>query len=413
MINRIVSRYINAVSDEKVQFLKKKYNLSDRDTNLIVACDPTDKGLYLDWVIRQYKKGSLRLPEDTPTVATALKTFDSIKNKRFFESSKDINSYKIPADLYVELRKYEGQENITSEESKRLTEAGPGASLFIDNPKYRWYRLANAQAACAMGTSTDWCTRHKETADHYYRMGPLFVLYAGGKALAQVHLPSHQFMDKNDRPIAQLLGETRITITDTHFAEPLKDLLSKIEHTYIVGTGEELADMSDAQMAEMFLNLYPGLQEALENSKNPTIQDIRGKLYKWGELSKKQVKLVFWLYSQEKEATKPVEPVMEGQKVPVVEGKREISGTILSAKGKQGDYGFNIKLLIETTQGEKLYGNITPKNMRELEAYLGCGDLLDCPGLKGTKVSFMATVAKSSQDEFFGFWQRMTKFKIL
>ncbi|AYN58504.1 ssDNA binding protein [Arthrobacter phage Liebe] len=87
----------------------------------------------------------------------------------------------------------------------------------------------------------------------------------------------------------------------------------------------------------------------------------------------------------------------EAAKVPVVEGRYEIQGEVLTVKVQDGAYGSSLKMLV-AVDGYKVWGTV-PNDLYGVE--------------RGDKVAFTATVAKSDDDEAFGFYSRPTKARRL
>ena len=71
--------YRLATSEQKLNFLRDKYDLSNESIDYIQEADPTKKGIYLDWIARQLKRKILRFPEDVEKLKSALGLFDKFK----------------------------------------------------------------------------------------------------------------------------------------------------------------------------------------------------------------------------------------------------------------------------------------------------------------------------------------------
>lgn len=84
---------------------------------------------------------------------------------------------------------------------------------------------------------------------------------------------------------------------------------------------------------------------------------------------------------------------------PVVEGRIEIAGEVLSAKLQDSDYGSQYKWLVIDDRGFKVWGTI-PSCIFDENVTLR--------DLRGKRVSFTAAVTKSDRDESFGFYKRPT-----
>ena len=146
----------------------------------------------------------------------------------------------------------------------------------------------------------------------------------------------------------------------------------------------------------------PGLEEALKTD-HYIITDIGAKLEKWGDLSERQIALIFKIAKEEAERAAIAATEATEIKTPVVEGTDKITGTVLSTKYQDGYYGTTYKMLVkvETPAGVyKLWGTV-PRALDEN------------PGPKGRKVEFIADVETSKDDEFFGFYKRPRQARFL
>lgn len=83
---------------------------------------------------------------------------------------------------------------------------------------------------------------------------------------------------------------------------------------------------------------------------------------------------------------------------PVVEGRIEITGKVLTVKVVDNMYGRTVKMLVGDDRGFKVWGT-RPDSLWQAD--------------KGARVSFTAAVTKSDKDESFGFYKRPTKAKLL
>lgn len=90
------------------------------------------------------------------------------------------------------------------------------------------------------------------------------------------------------------------------------------------------------------------------------------------------------------EAAKP-----ETEKVPVAEGKVQITGEVKSLKWQDGDYGPTFKMLVLDDRGFKVWGTV-PGN---LSNHIATGD----------RIVFSATVTAKAGEVDFGYFKRPTK----
>jgi hypothetical protein len=100
---------------------------------------------------------------------------------------------------------------------------------------------------------------------------------------------------------------------------------------------------------------------------------------------------LFSLARASREALKPA-------KAPVPAGRVEVTGTVISTREERSQYGTQHKALVEDDRGFRLWGNL-PSAIYRAE--------------KGDRVTFVAGLTASRDDEFFGFWKRPTKAAFL
>ena len=97
-----------------------------------------------------------------------------------------------------------------------------------------------------------------------------------------------------------------------------------------------------------------------------------------------------YLYSLARASREAVKP----PRAPVPTGRVEVTGTVISTREEWSQYGTQFKALIEDDSGFRLWGNL-PSAIYRAE--------------KGDRVTFVAGLTASRDDEFFGFWKRPTK----
>jgi hypothetical protein len=162
----------------------------------IAESDPTEKKIYLHWLVRQVKQKAIRLPEDHERVNEVLKTFDKLK-RQFPE--KDINRY-----TFHELEAKADQLKGVDVRSKRSIEKeikAKGAKKVYELGDMYVMEITTPEAAEIYSLGTKWCTSNRETAVEYLDQGPLYVFIKDGEKLAQLHLQSEQLMDVTDQPM--------------------------------------------------------------------------------------------------------------------------------------------------------------------------------------------------------------------
>jgi hypothetical protein len=143
----------------------------------------------------------------------------------------------------------------------------------------------------------------------------------------------------------------------------------------------------------------PGLEEALATDHH-IIGDIRVRLLSRGEISEKQIALVFKIARQESEraerriaqAAEAAALAASGVRVPA--GRGPVEGVILSVRAEDGAYGFQVKVLVQSDEGWKVWGTL-PRSLWDDAAV-------------GSRIAFKATTTASDDDPVFGFFSRPT-----
>lgn len=104
---------------------------------------------------------------------------------------------------------------------------------------------------------------------------------------------------------------------------------------------------------------------------------------------------------------------------PVVEGRRVVTGKVVSTKAVEGDYGTSYKMLVEEADGTRVFGSIASSLWDDVQ-FLGSYRKLawnETDGvmtkLVGMEVTFTATVEASRDDKSFGFFKRPIKASIV
>lgn len=154
------------------------------------------------------------------------------------------------------------------------------------------------------------------------------------------------------------------------------------------------------------------------------------QLTRKGELSAKQIAAVersierqpeFEAKRAEFEAKRAEE---KAAATPVIEGKIQITGTVLSTKFVDNDFGGALKMLVADDRGFKVWGTVPSsiasqgyhdvKLTDEATGSREYAEWIATPfACKGAKVTFSATVERSRDDESFGFFKRPTKASVL
>lgn len=148
-----------------------------------------------------------------------------------------------------------------------------------------------------------------------------------------------------------------------------------------------------------FLAQFPEVQTILDRREDHGILfDLAYKFETNAELSPRQLELAKKLYVQvdEYNARKALrdaadaELIAKGVEVP--EGRVTVTGTVLSTKWEETEWGFSAKMLVQDDAGWRVWVSIP--NHRDLA--------------NNTRVKFSAQITR--KDQLFGFGKRPTKF---
>lgn len=133
--------------------------------------------------------------------------------------------------------------------------------------------------------------------------------------------------------------------------------------------------------------------------------EMKSSLHKWGSLFPKQADAVRKFIKSEQDRKDNPAPVEPEPTTPLIEGRREIKGTILSVKWQESMYGNTPKMLVREADGNKVWGTVA-------ESVFSQGFDVSTAGLKGREVIFTGTVERSRDDEHFGFYKRPSGMKV-
>lgn len=162
-----------------------------------------------------------------------------------------------------------------------------------------------------------------------------------------------------------------------------------------------------------FLAAHPGLTEAFE-VEHKIIADIRGKFFRFGTMSDRQIAFVLRLAEEARTKAARPEPTF----VPVTEGRRTVVGRILTTRAQDGyAYGsveYKMLLAVEGPNGtaEKIWCTVPQflfDAIREEErAHPGEIEGGAMTALRGRTVEITLTVERSRNDAAFGIGKRPT-----
>jgi hypothetical protein len=135
------------------------------------------------------------------------------------------------------------------------------------------------------------------------------------------------------------------------------------------------------------------------SSRNSFLIDLSRKLNHYGSLSERQVEAARKSLARDIEwaAQRAAKVAAEPVATPVLTGRIEITGEILTTKYVENDFGGTLKMMVRDDRGFRVWGSVPSS--------------LDAS--RGDRVTFTATVEASKDDPTFGFASRPSKARSL
>lgn len=177
----------------------------------VIAANPiSPDGRYSDtyapWIMKQWKFGNIRLPQDSLDVRYILRMFEMAKRVNHPMIEKDIFRYRKFQDLREAILrvKEELEAYKSSRQTGKATKA-EGSEAVYDDEDWRIIRLYTGDAASIYANNTRWCTSDPETAVEYMSEGALYIVFQkteeGLKKIAQYHPVTRSLMDLTDKEL--------------------------------------------------------------------------------------------------------------------------------------------------------------------------------------------------------------------
>lgn len=184
----------------------------------------------------------------------------------------------------------------------------------------------------------------------------------------------------------------------------------------------EAMKASDPQVFVLLQKIYDDESEAYQTgdyskvSKSAFLRDMAGNLF---NAVGKDFTENMMAALRKVVAANAERAVVDAARPACPEGRIIITGTVVSTKSYETDFGTAYKMLVEDESGFKVYGSI-PSNLWSEVEFLGAYRKLawnETDGvmtkLKGMQVTFTATVEQSKDDKSFGFFKRPTKASVV
>ena len=149
-------------------------------------------------------------------------------------------------------------------------------------------------------------------------------------------------------------------------------------------------------------------------TRNPFVTSMRDKALNEGFMTEPMAAAMVRVIDKEKaEAARP--------KTEVIEGRGVITGTIVSAKSVETQWGLSQKVTIADDRGFRIYGSLAGNLADEaynewresVKAVYDYGPECWLDHLKGKRLTFTARVERSREDVEFGFFTRPNKAEFI
>jgi len=208
--------------DSRIGMLKDILKIPDPNTNtevlnrvmaMLESADPTANKEYVQWLAKVYANEGVMMEDLVSKTTEWLQKYDLYKKKKFFKDrdSKLANIMNLAwKDLWEISIRADFQMRIQQAEEKAMPKGD--AEQVFENDKVRIIIPKDQAAACYYGQGTTWCTASTQSTNYfnsYSKDGPLYILlpkqpqYEGEKY--QLHFPSGQFMDEQDRNVDDVI----------------------------------------------------------------------------------------------------------------------------------------------------------------------------------------------------------------
>jgi len=213
---------------ERIEFLSKKYKLSEYALQQMTKADPTCPHCkYIEWIVKQFRKGIFRGAEDQGKFNARLYQFDQLKKTPRFKGKKDINQYHSFGELAKTLD--ENTQTVSKrQEQKTNLEKGIKHLFSIDTPykgeQLKVEAITTKEAAAHECRNTEWCIKDPKYFDYYEinEQNPLLIVKIvtedDEKPFVLLNLKSAQAKDVYDHSISD------------HTYEAIEDVLNELKN---------------------------------------------------------------------------------------------------------------------------------------------------------------------------------------
>lgn len=227
----------------------------------ILAVDPDRSKKNVQWVLKQFITGKLRL-EDMEKATSSLLVFERVKRimpveERDINRYPDLDTFMDTMDVYSkQMSKAEADRNYVVQMEKQ-------ADIIFNNAEYKIVIPKTQEASNFYGINTRWCTTSSRGSqfESYTRKGPLYIILdkANNKRW-QFHFVNGQFMDEMDRSIGKFIDKDKLVFVDSmslsDFVEQYGNETAKDAAKYVFGEDrvEQYNESPDSDVKETLID---------------------------------------------------------------------------------------------------------------------------------------------------------------
>jgi len=206
----IIDMLIEEAPEHRVNRWRKLYPKLLKEFPAAMEADPTTDKKYTQWILARLSDNSVRLPEDTEKVKTALEQFARLSRLPQFQGARNVFELKTYADLVDVIEK--NAKAVSKGEEIRIA-VREGVDKIYDDGTYEIYMISNPKAAheflypiSSVVRPVDghhWCVKDESYATRYMRDsnpdGKLYCIMKSGKPWMMVS-KAGKAADRQDRP---------------------------------------------------------------------------------------------------------------------------------------------------------------------------------------------------------------------
>lgn len=267
-----IQRSFSQNESELEKRLQTDRTTADWSYETFIEADPSDNKKYLDWIIKSYILGGIKLYEDLSSrVKPALEDYmyllqsgqlDTGKADKPWTNERVIENYcglagctkkkRVLIGLDGLLDKYQSILSSKREKLEESEQIHQDTEVVYKNSQVTIYHPKTKDASCYYGQGTKWCTaatRGENMFKEYNKFGPLYIIVAKDGDKYQLHAESASLMDSKDEEVDYKMLITKYPSLDNF--EPMKKYI-KIKNFL------KSVDQEDLQ----------GIKEALDNGVN-------------------------------------------------------------------------------------------------------------------------------------------------